>query len=71
MSQTQPDAVVLEKSSYDDADIDSQRVPALHRLAEKLGGSMYLKKPLSGPRRKLRMHFRYRMLAVQVHSVSL
>ena len=37
VSQTKPNAVLLEKSSFDDADINAQRVRALHHLAEKLG----------------------------------
>eukprot|EP00973_Karenia_brevis_P073776 10253074-Karenia_brevis.AAC.1 len=36
MSTTKPNAVVLEKSSQDDGDINAQRVRALHHLATKL-----------------------------------
>ena len=37
LATTRPNAVVLEKSSYDDADINAQRVRALHHIAESLG----------------------------------
>ena len=36
LSQSRPNAVVLEKSSYDDADINAQRITALHHFANKL-----------------------------------
>ena len=34
--QTRPNAVVLEKSSYDEADINAQRISALRTFAEQL-----------------------------------
>ena len=37
LSETKPNAVMLEKSSCDDADINAQRVRALHNVAENLG----------------------------------
>ena len=37
LNNIRPNAVVLEKSSYDDADINAQRARALHHLADNLG----------------------------------
>ena len=37
LSTTKPNAVVLEKSSFDDADINAQRHRALHHLVQQLG----------------------------------
>ena len=36
LAQSRPNAVVLEKSSYDEADINAQRISALHNAAEQL-----------------------------------
>ena len=36
MSKAQPNAVVLEKSSHDEADINAQRFAALRQFAERL-----------------------------------
>ena len=36
IAQTRPNAVVLEKSSYDEADINAQRISALRTFAEQL-----------------------------------
>ncbi len=37
MAADKPNGVVLEKSSYDDADINASRIPALQLLSRKLG----------------------------------
>jgi len=36
LATTKPNAVVMEKSSYDDADINAQRIRVLHHYAEQL-----------------------------------
>ena len=36
LATTRPNAVVMEKSSYDDADINAQRIRVLHHYAEQL-----------------------------------
>ena len=36
LATSRPNAVVMEKSSYDDADINSQRIRVLHHYAEQL-----------------------------------
>ena len=36
LAQSRPNAVVLEKSSYDEADINAQRISALHNVVEQL-----------------------------------
>ena len=42
LARERPNAEVNEKSSYDDADVNAQRIAALHHLTEKLGVSVGL-----------------------------